>query len=465
MDCPSGDQERTKLSVSCLKKDLTAAILNLKGSSFFKNILVVMSGTAVAQIIGFALIPIISRLFNPSDFGIYGSFNSVMAIVAAGVTLQYSQAIMLPKQDEDAANVFAVSMLSVFVITPVGLLLAYFFSDWLLDLLKAPDSKWLLWFLPLCIFVSGINQSFQAWCIRRKAFKKTAFSQMVRAGSVNTFQIVSGLFRHGSGGLIASSVAADGIASVNLAHQVFFTDKVLLKSSLTWKRIGRLAVEYRDFPIYSATLNMMNALSQGLPVLLLAHFYGIAIAGAYAFGIRMLQVPFNFVNTALRQVLFQKVSEAYNHRQEIYPLFIKATLGLATVSLPPSILFIFGSPRIFAWVFGEQWRVAGEYAGWLALWLMVAFCNAPSVLFARVLRKQKQLFIYEFIQLSLRTACLFIGGLYYKAHMTVILFSMVGILSNSILIIWIAFAVKRVHVNYDIDALQKNYTWDHGCPK
>ena len=433
--------------------NLIMYIARIKASSFVRNTSIVMAGTAIAQLTGFALAPVISRLFNPSDFGVFGSFSAILSIVGAGVTLQYSQAVMLPKQDEDAANVFAVSMLCVFVITLVGLLSTYIFSDWILGLLKAPESIWVLWLLPVGIFVSGINQSFQAWCVRRKAFKKTASSQMIRAGSVNTLQIVSGLFRHGSGGLIASSVAADGIASLNLARQVFCTDNVLLKSSLAWKQIGRLSVEYRDFPAYSATQNVMNALSQGLPVLLLSHFYGVAVAGAYAFGMRVIHVPFSFVLTALRQVLFQKVSETYNHGLEIYPLFLKTTLGLAAVSLPPSILFIFWSPRIFAWVFGAQWLVAGEYTSWLILWLMVAFCNVPSVLFARVLRKQKQLFIYEFFQLSLRTASLLIGGVCFDAYVTVILFSVVGILTNSVLIIWIACAVKRIHVNRNIDVL------------
>jgi lipopolysaccharide exporter len=419
----------------------------LKNSHFVRNISIVMSGTAIAQIIGFALAPIISRLFNPSDFGIFGSFISVLVVVTAGVTLQYSQAIMLPKHDEDAANIFAISILSVFIFTLVSLLFAYIFSDWLLGLLKAPQSKWLLWFLPFGIFISGINQSFQAWCIRRKAFKKTAFSQIIRAGSISTLQIVSGLFRHGSGGLIASSVAADGISSVNLAHQVFCTDKVLLKSSLAWKRIGRLAVEYRDFPIYSATQNMMNALSQGLPVLLLSHFYGIAIAGSYAFGLRLLQVPMNFVLIALRQVLFQKASETYNHGGSLLPLYVKTTSGLFALAFLPSLVLFMWSPQIFAWAFGAEWYSAGEFARWLVLWLMVLFCNLPSTLFARILRQQRNLFFYEWVILFSRVSALVLGGLLLSAKGTIILFSVVGCLVNVFYILWIGCLLRKDHVN------------------
>ncbi len=405
-----------------------------------------MSGTAVAQIVGFALTPIISRLFDPGDFGIFGSFSSVLGVVAAGVTLQYSQAIMLPKHDEDAANVFAVSILSVFTISLSGLLMAYVFADWLLELLKAEKSRWLLWFLPLGIYINGINESFQAWCVRRKAFKKTGSSQIVRAGCVNLLQIVSGLFRAGSGGLIASSITANGCASINLAHQVII-DKKMLKKSLSWKHICLQAREYLDFPIYSATQNVMNALSQGLPVLLLAHFYGIAVAGAYAFGIRILHAPMTFVLTALRQVLFQKASETYNDGGRLLSLFIKTTTGLFAMALFPSLIIFIWGAEIFSWVFGSEWHKAGVYASWLILWLFPGFSNVPSVLFARILRQQKKLFLFEVIILISRVSTLGLGGYYLSAMRTVILFSVLGSVLNIMLILWVGVLLIRNEKN------------------
>ncbi|MBN1123654.1 MAG: oligosaccharide flippase family protein [Sedimentisphaerales bacterium] len=409
----------------------------LRNSQFFKNISIVMTGTIVAQGIGFAIAPVISRLFTPSDFGVLGSFNSVLIFLAAFVTLQYAQAIMLPKRDQDAANVFAASILSVFIVSLIALLVAYLCSDWLLELLKSPQSAWLLWFLPLGVFVAGINQSFQAWCVRRKAFAKTASSQMVRAGSIGTLQIVSGLLHQGSGGLITSIITANGIASVNLSRQVFVTDRKLLKESLNWRQIGKKAKEYRDFPIYSATQTAMNALSQGLPVLLLAHFYGIAVAGAYAFGLRLLSVPINFVLIALRQVLFQKASETYNKGGRLLPLFIKITSGLFGIASIPSLILFIWAPQIFTWMFGAEWHTAGIYARWLIPWIAVLFCNAPASLCGRILRQQRNLFIFELIVLVSRASVLVIGGFYLSALQTVILFSVLGFLLNMLLILWI----------------------------
>ena len=417
-------------------------IPRIRTSSFAKNMSIVMSGTAIAQVIGFALTPVISRLFTTSDFGVYGSFISVLGVVGAGVTFQYSQAIMLPKLDEDAANIFAVSLLSVSLITLVGLLSSYVLSDWLLVLIKAPESKWLLWFLPFGIFINGINQSFQAWCVRRKAFKKTASSQMIRSGSVNILQIVSGLFQHGGDGLIGSSVAAEGLAAVNLSRQLFNADKFLLKNSICWNSIRSLAVEYRDFPLFSATQNVMNALSQGLPVLLLSHFFGIAIAGSYAFCVRLLQVPMNFVLTALRQVLFQKASETFNLGGSLSPLFVKITSGLFGIAIIPSVILFMWAPKIFGWVFGSEWNIAGEYARWLVLWLSIMFTNVPAVLFARIYRKQRILLIQDTLLLACRCLALIIGGLYLSALGTVIIYSIVGACFNLFIILWMWRVVK-----------------------
>jgi len=386
--------------------------------------------------------PIISRLFDPADFGVFGSFTSVVGFVAAGVTLQYCQAIMLPKDDKNAANLFAVALISVFGISLICLLVSCFFTDWLSEILKSIESKWLVWFLPVGILNSGINKTFQAWCVRRKAFTKTASAQMIRAGSSNVLQLVTGFLRTGYGGLIVSTVTADGCASMNLVRQVY-ADKRLFKESLAWSQIWSHAKEYRDFPIYSATQNIMNSLSQGLPVLLLANFYGTAVAGAYAFGNRILHAPMDFVLTALRQVLFQKASETYNHGGMFLPLYLKITSGLFLVALLPSIVIFIWAPEIFSYVFGPEWHTAGVYASWLVIWSITGFSNVPAVLLARILRQQRNLFVFEMAGLISRLIVLFLGGYFLSGVQTVILFSCISSLLNIVLIVWAGGVIAR----------------------
>ena len=195
--------------------------------------------------------------------------------------------------------------------------------------------------------------------------------------------------------------------------------------------------------MYSATQNLLNALSVGLPVLLLTHFFDIAVAGAYAFGMRLLGAPMNLVWGALRQVLFQKASEMQHQGRRLSPLFVRSTAGLCALGLAPTLVLGIWAPHLFAWVFGDQWRAAGEFARYLVIWLLFAFCNLPAVLFAPLIRIQRALFFFNSILLAMRVLALVVGGLYLTALQSVALFSLVGALMNVVLILLVGRELGR----------------------
>jgi O-antigen/teichoic acid export membrane protein len=114
---------------------LSQAFAKLRRSAFIKNIFIVMSGTALAQVLGFALSPIISRLYSPMDFGVFGSFYAVQGVIAAGLTLDYSAAVVLPKQKNDAINCFVLSCMSVVMITGCCTLVCLCFPRFVLSML------------------------------------------------------------------------------------------------------------------------------------------------------------------------------------------------------------------------------------------------------------------------------------------------------------------------------------------
>ena len=113
-------------------------------------------------------------------------------------------------------------------------------------------------------------------------------------------QIVFGFMKTGPLGLIVSTVIANLMASINLMH-AFLSDFKNFKYRTNASKIKKMAFEYRDFPFYSASGNMINALSMGLPVLLLSNYFGVAVAGAYAFSERILSAPMGLILRALRQ--------------------------------------------------------------------------------------------------------------------------------------------------------------------
>lgn len=401
----------------------------------------VMTGSAIAQAIGFALSPIISRLFSPEEFGIFGSFGSVATVIGAGVTLQYSQALMLPKEKGDAFHLLVLSCLGTLVVTGGCAIFCLVAPSFVQDLVKS-RSHAVLSLLVVSVLVGGVATTLQAWCVRTKAFRATSVAQVLRSTVSSGSQVALGWAGTGAFGLIISSLLADFSVLVQLARHSF-TELRLLARDVSWRRLRLLAWEYRDFPAYSATQNVMNALSVGLPVLLLTHYFDLAVAGAYAFSVRILNTPMSFVLTALRQVLFQKASETYNQGHELWTLFVRTTTALFALAVLPAMAVAVFGPQIFAWVFGQKWLLAGQFSQSLVIWLLLAFCNLPSVLFARLIRIQRTVFIYDVLMLVARSASLIIGSAYLEPTAVIAVFSAVGAGMNVFLIAIVARAIKK----------------------
>jgi lipopolysaccharide exporter len=406
-----------------------------------------MSGTAVAQIIAFALSPVISRLFSPTDFGIAGSFASVVNVLSTVVTLQYSQAIILPKTNEDAINLLGVSCFTTLLISLLCLAGCMIASATLNGLMMTTGVL-----APVLLFgatlVAGVNQSFQGWCVRTKAFKQTSTSQVVRSLTSGGSQVGSGSLDFGAMGLVFSTILADILATINLSR-VVLRDWRMLSQNVGWQTMRQVALEYRDFPIYNTFSNLINSLSLQMPMLLLTHFYGLPVAGSYAFALRILTTPTGFILSSLRQVLLQKAAEVHNEGRRLMPLYTKISLGLFALALLPSLVLFAWAPRLFGWIFGPKWVLAGEFSSSLVVWLVFMFCNAPASLFGRIIRIQRQMFLLDLSVLLLRTASLYLGGMYFSSLFTISFFSWVGGLMNLLFIgivgykLWKAEAGKQ----------------------
>ena len=87
------------------------AIGFILNNPLYKGVLVLGSGTAVAQLIGIVTMPIITRLYLPSEMGILAVYSSVLAIFGIGATLRYEFAYALPKENDDAINLFGLCLI------------------------------------------------------------------------------------------------------------------------------------------------------------------------------------------------------------------------------------------------------------------------------------------------------------------------------------------------------------------
>lgn len=419
-------------------------------SVFLRNVTVLMTGTVAGRVIAFAIAPVITRLYVPAYFGVFGVFFGVAALFAAISTLRYDQALMLPRRNEKAVNLFGLSVISTVVVAVTSALICLPFADQIGRLTGSPEIVRWMWLIPVSVLAAGAFQTLDSWAMRRKQFRKSATAKVMGPAVASGSQIAAGFQGAGPLGLIGGLIAGNVFASFPLAVQVVGQDRQLVCRSLRVARMRLLARRYSDFPMFSAPVALLNALSQNVPLLVLAHYFGPAAVGFYVLAFRVLQLPATIVLTSLRQVFFQKASEVYRSGGDTYLLFRRVTLGLFAISAVPTSLIVLFAPWLFSFVFGASWEMAGEYARWLTIWTGVAVAEIPAVLFSRIYRKQETLLLQQVASFLCRLGALVIGGLYLTALQTVMLYSLISAGFSTMIVVWMWWFLKTQVVKEEI---------------
>jgi O-antigen/teichoic acid export membrane protein len=144
---------------------------------------------------------------------------------------------------------------------------------------------------------------------------------------------------------------------------------------LGWKKLKSITIKYKDFPIFRAPQDLINAFSQSLPVVLLGMYFGVEAAGFYALAKLIIGAPSQLIGKAVGDVFYPKITQAFNVGGDAYQLLVKATKILIILGVFPLLLISFFGQEIFKYLFGDGWYQAGIYAQWLSVFYFFNLIN------------------------------------------------------------------------------------------
>ena len=208
------------------------------------------------------------------------------------------------------------------------------------------------------------------------------------------------------------------------------------RESTSVEQIRFVACRYRDFPCYRTPQAVLNAASLGLPVLLLTNMFGSASAGQYSLAVLVLSAPVMLLGQSVGEVFYPSIAKTSRENPKMMSVELrKATIALMLVGaivLAPVLLF---GPVLFSFAFGDEWMRAGNYAQWLAVWLLTVLMNRPAVAAIPVLAMQGTLLIYEVALTVLRVLALAISATFFNEDLIAVAsFACVGAAANLLLI-------------------------------
>lgn len=364
-------------------------------SDFNKNVIALAFGTSIAQIITYATYPIVSRLYTPEEFGLFGLFTSIAGMITLISTGRYELAIILPSKDKSAYHLVLLSFLINFLVVAFSLIVLLALQLFNLQLTgDYKDLSTVIFLIPVYILLAGANNIFQNWYIRKKNFKLLSATKVLMSILNNSIIIIAGLIGIKLWGLFIGFFIS--IAMVVIYFTIkFWKHNQPLQKELKKEELKQVAKQFVDFP-KANTLHALSDLfqSQGL-VYFIAIIYSAAAVGLYAFAIRVLYAPMMLLVSSFTQVFYQKASEMFNSKQNLNLLLRNTVLKVLVISLPMMIVLLLFAEELFAIIFSEEWRESGKYAQILAPWICLDFVRYTVAQMPLILGKVKQVLYWS----------------------------------------------------------------------
>jgi teichuronic acid exporter len=373
--------------------------LKKKQSEFLKSVMVLTSGTVIAQLVGYLFTPILTRIYTTEEMGDMGVYMRAIGFISVLATARYELSLPLPKRDEHAYVLYRISLrIATYMLLATALIGGIY-------LLVRPFSWFECWFVLFTLlgslFMLLINLGTN-WAIRTKQFNKISFSKVSNTLSSNVLRWLFGLMGWGSVGLIAATFLGFLFASLSFVLEIFRLDKLYERSSQ--QREMALARKYKQFPLVSLPHAMIDLGKDLLVAALIVAFFSRDIFGSFNHSYTILRLPLMLIGASIGQVFFNRCTEMVNLKQDIYPLLQRTMLILLGISIVPFGIVFFAGEPLFAFVFGENWGESGYFSEIMAVWLMFNFVNSPVSSIPLILNRQREFFLLGLISALMQLA-------------------------------------------------------------
>lgn len=407
-------------------------------SDFTRNFLVLFRGTLIAQLIPVLLTPVLTRLYSPADFGVLELFLSVSLILGVIANGRYELAIVLSDEKKDAWNLMSLGMLISIAFSILLILFVVLFVDQIVGWLNESEIRVWLYLIPIAVLFQGWYGMLNYYNTREKDFKTIAAASVTRATGRTGLQLLIGILVHSPAGLIIGQVFGffSGVFMMmrKIKLKAFF-------SEVSWSKMKKQGKRYRRFPIFTLPATLANTAAINLTGILISAMYSITSVGFYALANRILGMPGSLIGKSLANVYHK---EAVDHRKtkgHAKVVFVSTVKKLLLVSIPIFLIIFLFAEDLFAFVFGEEWRTAGEFAKILIPLLFIRFIFAPVSVTLSVFERQE---LSLYLQLGLLALSLSVFALSWFLDWEIRMFLMIFVGSLFVYYLFFIFILWRV---------------------
>lgn len=364
-------------------------VMRVGRSSLARSSLALMSGSVASQLIFLLSAPILTRIFGFTEFGVLANYNAWVAFLALLGSLRYEHAIIVAKDDDGTKRAIALAGALTFLSSLLFGCIAVIIHFRQLDQGYLQHILGIVLLIPVGAFVANVSSILIQLSVREGLFRSLGILAGVQALFTVGVQIGLGVLGIENAIIIGSLVGS--VLYAALLGKVLWSAAVFtgFRAAQALRRLRETAREFANFPKYAFGADALGLLILSFTPVLISAAFNPALAGVYAFGVRVIRLPLLVVSTAIAGVLRKEGMDYLNRTGNVHALYKNIVVVLLAVGIwPCGVALLFG-PEIFAFVFGEQWSEAGRVIQILSPGILLEFVAFPLSTFYLITDNQR----------------------------------------------------------------------------
>jgi O-antigen/teichoic acid export membrane protein len=417
----------------------------LKDKSYYQSFLTMLSGNTISQVIPFLIAPILTRLYSPGDFAIFASFIAIVSMIGIISAGRLELAIPIARGDSEARNIVFTGMVFAILLSLISFVFPLF-ANFFGEMFNSPVLANYLVLVPLAVFSYGLLGIVNNWVLRKQNYGALSGGKIAQSLFNNGVAALLGFIGWGVSGLILGWLIGQVIGV--LVPMIFVSRKLSYKGyNIT--TIKNTVKEYKDFPL----INSLHAFTdifatQFILFWLIAAYFGVIELGLFAIMHKYVRAPIVLITSSVSSVFYVKMGEALNNSENTTPILKKTIVTSVLFSIPFVLVLLFFAPQLFAWYFGEEWEVAGQYAQRILPMLLFLFILSPISSIPILYNQQRKAFLFSSLGYVFTLGSLYISttlGLEFIDALTI--YSIAFAVYQVSYLYWLFLLIKKKHVS------------------
>lgn len=335
----------------------------LFSGEYSKSILKVFTGSTVAFAISFLIIPVISRIYDPAEYGNFQVMLSLLTALSVIASLKYETAIVLSPNQKERNDLFTLCLILLCCTTIIFGITFFTMGHFILELLDAEVLKPYILYMIVLFFFIGLFQITRYNFIAEKKYGQLSVNNVVNSIIMNGGKVGLGYLKPVFSSLFWGHFAGVAVASIYSLFVVQFS------MNTTFSALKKVAVKYRRFFLFEMPGLFLLSLTVKVPVFLIAKFHGAEAAGLYAMAALIIDAPLDLIAKSVKEVFYKAAAEkVVKDKAALKTFFLQNMKVLGAIGLVVTFVVLVGGDFLIDMILGNKW----EEVGWMIKILILA---------------------------------------------------------------------------------------------